>query len=263
MHFLTTHSIWYAALLLLVPTTIIAMAGPVLIRRMVTLDHLRTNNEVAGFKFATVGVIYAVLLAFAVIVVWEKFNQAESTVATEATAASTVIHLSYGVDAQHGAVIREATINYLKTAIARDWPAMAQGRVSTGGTDALGHIYDAVLKFHAIGNGQESLVIAEMLRQVDRISETRRQRLVSADGTVPGIIWLVLFIGAFLTVGFTFFFGTANVRAQAFMTGALSFLIFAGLVTIIAIDHPFAGTFKVGPEALAGVVADFSGAAPH
>ena len=35
------------------------------------------------------------------------------------------------------------------------------------------------------------------------------------------------------------------------MTGALSVLIFAGLLTVVAIDHPFAGTVKVGPDALA------------
>jgi len=87
--------------------------------------------------------------------------------------------------------------------------------------------------------------------------------LVMADGTVSGIVWLVLFVGAFLTVGFTFFFDTENVRAQALMTAALSLLIFTGLLTIVAIDHPFAGTFKVGPEAIAGVVADFSQATAH
>ena len=32
---------------------------------------------------------------------------------------------------------------------------------------------------------------------------------------------------------------------------ALSLLIFAGLLTVVAIDYPFAGTVKVGPEALA------------
>jgi hypothetical protein len=50
-----------------------AMCGPIL-RRRVGLERLATNNEIAGFKFATVGVIYAVLLAFAVIVVCEKFT---------------------------------------------------------------------------------------------------------------------------------------------------------------------------------------------
>jgi len=262
MLFLSTHSIWYAAVLLLLPATLVAAAGPLVVRRFVTLERLRTNNEVAGFKFATVGVIYAVLLAFAVIVVWEKFNQAESGVAKEATAGATIIRLSQGIDADHGAAIRKATIDYLTTTIARDWPAMEQGRLSAASTEALGKVYAALLKFHDFG-ASEGLVIGEILRQVDRLSEARRERLVMADGTVPGIIWLVLFTGAFLTVGFTFFFGTENVHAQSLMTAALAFLIFTGLLTIVAIDHPFAGTFKVGPEAIAGVVADFSGTATH
>jgi hypothetical protein len=90
----------------------------------VKLNQLRTNNEVAGFKFATVGVLYAVLLAFAVVVVWEKFNQAESEVAKEAGAAATVFRLTQGVDPERGAAIREATTDYLTSAIASDWPAM-------------------------------------------------------------------------------------------------------------------------------------------
>jgi hypothetical protein len=47
------------------------------------------------------------------------------------------------------------------------------------------------------------------------------------------------------------------------MTGALSILIFAGLLTVVTIDYPFAGTVKVGPEALAAVVKDFVGAPPQ
>jgi hypothetical protein len=85
--FLTTLPLWLSAIILIVPTTLLAMAGPVIVRRYIKVDQLRTNNEVAGFKFATVGVLYAVLLAFAVVVVWEKFNQAESEVAKEAGAA--------------------------------------------------------------------------------------------------------------------------------------------------------------------------------
>jgi hypothetical protein len=110
-----------------------------------------------------------------------------------------------------------------------------------------------------------------------------------ADGIVPAIIWVVLFGGAVLTIGFTFFFGAENLRAQSLMTGALSVLIFAGCLTsgrpcpgqfggylmgsithtathtrpVVAIDHPFAGTVKVGPEALAAVVKDFAGAPPQ
>jgi hypothetical protein len=258
MFFLTTLPLWLSALILIVPTTLFSMAGPYIARRYVELSRLRTNNEVAGFKFATVGVLYAVLLAFAVVVVWEKFNQADSEVAKEAGAAATVFRLTRGLDEPHAGTIRAATTTYLKVAIAKDWPAMEQERESPEATEALSEIYHAVLKFHAF-EGREGVVIAELLRQVDKLSDARRERLVMADGIVPTVIWIVLISGAVLTISFTFFFGTENLRAQAIMTGVLSVLIFSGLLTIIAIDHPFAGTVKVGPEALADVVRDFAG----
>src|SRR5689334_9654362 len=47
---LTTTPLWVAAVVLLVPTTIFAMCGPVIVRRYVPLDRLKSNNEVAGFK---------------------------------------------------------------------------------------------------------------------------------------------------------------------------------------------------------------------
>ena len=262
MLFLTTNSIWIAAFILLVPTTIFAMCGPAIVRRYVPLDRLSANNEVAGFKFATVGVIYAVLLAFAILVVWERFNKADSDVANEASAAATVFRLTQGLDADHGAAVRKATTNYLREAVDKDWPAMGQGTSSRDVTIALTEIYDAVLKFHTFGSF-ESLVVAEILRDVDRISEMRRQRLVAASGVVPGIIWAILFIGAFVTIGFTLFFGTANLRAQTVMSGAVAIVIFSGLLTVVAIDHPFAGTVKVGPEALIAVIQDFGDKAPR
>jgi hypothetical protein len=104
-----------------------------------------------------------VLLAFAVIVVWEKFNQAEGAAAKEATAGATIIRLSQGIDPEHGAALRKATLGYLTTAIARDWPALEHGRVSAGATEALGMVYIALLKLHSI-DSSEGLVISEILR---------------------------------------------------------------------------------------------------
>src|SRR5262249_3031638 len=221
-----------AAVILLVPTTIFARCGPIIVRHYVSLDNLKFNNEVAGFKFSAIAVIYAVLLAFAIVVVWERFNQADNDVATEAAAAATVFRLRHGLDAPHAAAIRKATACYCKCPVPKTWPAMDHGTWSTDVADSLTGIYTAVLKFHTFG-AFEALIVAEILRDVDRISEMRRQRLVAASGIVPGIIWVVLFTGAFVTIGFTFFFGTASLRAQCMLSGALSILIFLGLLTIV------------------------------
>ena len=60
-------------------------------------DRLALNNEVAGFKFAVVGVFYAVLLAFVVIAVWEDYRDTETAVRNEAKALADLHQVSYGL----------------------------------------------------------------------------------------------------------------------------------------------------------------------
>ncbi|MBV8851196.1 MAG: DUF4239 domain-containing protein [Methylobacteriaceae bacterium] len=254
--FLSTLPLWLSAIILVGLTTLVAMSGPALIRRRVHLDRLRVNNEVAGFKFATVGVLYAVLLAFAVIVVWEKFAEGERTAAKEAGAIATLYRLSGGLDEETAKVFRENLTDYTKAAINEEWPAMEQGRDSAHVRQALDHAYATVLGVRS-SDERSRIVLSEMLRELDLVTQARRDRLIAAVGTVPSVLWLVLFGGAVLTISFTFFFGTQNVVVQTLMTGMLSLLIFAGLFVIVAIDRPFAGSVKVQPEALQKVYEEF------
>ena len=263
MMFLTTQSLWLAAFVLVGVTTAIAMASPVLVRRAFGLDKLSANNEVAGFKFATVGVLYAVLLGFAIIVVWEKFSDAESGVAQEAGAAATVYRLAAGIgdapgDGGPGTALRERLNTYVETVIHEDWPAMERGGASPAATRALDATYAAALSYSPNDRRGEA-VLTEVLRQLDAMTQARRARLVLAAGIVPEIIWIVLFVGAVLVIGFTLFFGAENLFAQTLMTGVLTVLIFSGLLIIVAIDHPFAGSVKVTHEALSTVLENFGG----
>jgi Na+/melibiose symporter-like transporter len=256
MFFFTTQPLWLSAIALVGVPTLLAMSGTFFVRRHVGLERLSTNNEVAGFKFATIGVIYAVLLAFAVIIVWEKFSDAENAVAREAGAAATIYRLLPALGENSGPALRVQMDSYLKNVIGKDWPAMEEGQPSNVTTRALDALYAMLLTvFPSDARGQE--VFAEVMHQLDLVTEARRARLVLASGSVPYVLWLVLFGGALLTVGFTFFFGTENLKAQTLMTGALALLVFSGLLVIVVIDHPFAGTIKVEPHALIAVLEDF------
>jgi hypothetical protein len=258
LFFFTTQPLWVSAPILVGLTTTLAMLGPGLVRRFVALERLTTNNEIAGFKFATVGVLYAVLLAFAIILVWQKFSDAETTVAQEAGAAETIYRLSYGLAGDSAAELRGTLSAYLTVVGADDWPAMDRGAAGGSRTarQALDTLYMTLIKAHAAQPGNAP-VISEILHQLDVMTQARRLRLVAAEGTVPNVIWLVLFGGAILTVVFTFFFGTNSLPAQTAMTGLLSLLIFAELLTIVMIDRPFSGAIRVEPRPLADVLADF------
>jgi hypothetical protein len=259
MDALTMLPLWLSGLVLVGTPTALAMTGTFLIRHRVSFNSLQSNNEVAGFKFATVGVLYAVLLAFAVVVVWEKFNEADNQVAKEAGAAATLYRLWAGMGGE-GGPLEESTSDYLRSVIDDEWPQMQMGLESPKPTEALNRIYAELLKVQP-SDSRGAAVLYEALYQLDQMTQARRARLVSSAGVVPGILWVVLVAGAVLTIAFTFFFGCQNLRAQMMMTGALSVLIFSGLLIIIAIDRPFTGTVTVNPDALATVLADFGGRA--
>jgi hypothetical protein len=255
IYFLTSHPLWLSGAMIIGLGTLVSMLGPALVRRYVDVKRLTANNEVAGFKFATLGVLYAVLLAFAIIVVWQKFSDAEVNVVREAGAAENLYRLSQGLNAKTGVAVRDAVANYLKVTMADDWPAMDRGTAVAGGAakQALDAAYAALLSPDAQSN---DTVVAEMLRQLETITEARRARLVASQGAVPDVIWLVLLGGAAVTIGFTFFFGAEILRAQVVMTALLAMVIFSELLIIIAIDRPFTGAVKVEPSALAAVLAD-------
>ena len=139
--------LWLAGVLIVIGPTLLAMAGTVFVRSRVGLESLRCNNEVAGFKFATIGVLYAVLLGFAVIVVWARFSAVADNVAREAGAAATLYRLSDGIQDEPGSTLRDRLTAYLKSAISQDWPALSEGRASAATSRALTEIYSAALTY--------------------------------------------------------------------------------------------------------------------
>jgi hypothetical protein len=86
--FLSALPLWALILTVIVIPTSLAIGVQVLVRRSVGVEKLALNNEVAGFIFAIIGVVYAVLLAFVVIAVWEKFSEGQTSVAKESAAAA-------------------------------------------------------------------------------------------------------------------------------------------------------------------------------
>jgi hypothetical protein len=255
MIFFTNLPIWVLVLLLIV-LTMVSMTGPIVIRRRIAFQKLRTNNEVAGFKFATIGVLYAVLLAFVVIIVWERFHDAEKALTAEAGAAASIYRLSGGLSEEGGKALRARLSAYLESVLADDWPAMARGQASPVTNRLLNGLYADMVRYRP-SDLHDSDLQSGLFNALDQLTQSRRERLVMAEGTVPSAIWFVLFLGAVLTISFTFFFGTENVVTQSMMTGVLAALIFSAILVIVAIDRPFTGSVVVSREPIRLTLEDF------
>ena len=53
---------------------LVSLVGLALVRRMVPASRLAQHTDVAGYVYAVIGVIYAVILAFVVIAAWEEYR---------------------------------------------------------------------------------------------------------------------------------------------------------------------------------------------
>jgi len=258
VNWLTSRPGWVLVLFLFLFTGL-AMTGPSLVRLRIRLQHLRGNNEVAGFKFAVIGVLYAVLLAFVVVISWERFHDAENALAREAGAAATIYRLAGGLDETSAATLRTNLSAYLNSVLRDDWPAMVRGRSSTVTTQMLSDLYDQVIHYRPT-DLHDSNLHADLLSELDQVTRARRERLVMAEGTVHEVIWFVLFLGAGLTISFTFFFGTENLIAQSLMTGILAAIILSAVLVVIALDRPYTGAVTVSMEPIRSILEDMGGA---
>lgn len=66
---------WLTIVFVSLTFVIVACGGHVLVKRSFPKSDFIVHNEVAGFLIAVVGVLYAVLLGFLTIVVWEQFRK--------------------------------------------------------------------------------------------------------------------------------------------------------------------------------------------
>ena len=237
------------ALVFIVGSVVVALFGVLHVRRRVPLTVQMEQNEVAGFFIAVLGVVYGVLLAFAVILVWEQFEDARIIAEQEANEVGDVYHLANGLNGPVCTQIQTAAIEYAKVVMHQEWPLMASRVESPPAWRTLGSIWSPIWQFTP-SNPSEEAIYAALLQRMDNLTDARRMRLLASRARVPKLIWGVLIGGGVVTVLFTYFFGIKNRRAQMAMTSLYVASIGFVLFLVAAIDHPYAGAISIQPEAL-------------
>jgi hypothetical protein len=236
--------LWISALLLTTGAAVYSIGLSLLTRAIYGVDRLRLNNEVAGFKFAVVGVFYAVMLAFVVIAVWEDFRRTEAAVRDEAKAAVDLHRVTFALPVEGGAEIRKHLLDYANDVREYEWPTMAIGEPSDVVGEDLDRLSRAVFDVKP-QSWQELALYQDSLRLLAVMTDNRNERLDSSDGSMPGILWLVLIVGGLITLGYPAFFGSTNLVAQILMTGALAVLVALAMLLGLAFDYPFTGEVHI------------------
>src|SRR5688500_15229285 len=83
-----------AFLMLIVAAVLLALLGLAVVRRTVPHERLARHTDVAGYVYAVIGVIYAVILAQVVIAAWDDYQDARAVADDEANAVLNLARLA-------------------------------------------------------------------------------------------------------------------------------------------------------------------------
>jgi Protein of unknown function (DUF4239) len=246
--------VWALALLVIGSCVSLSVAVQLFTRWCFGVNALVENHEVAGFKFAVVGVAYAVLLAFILIVVWNNFDRTQNAISAEAERVYNLHRTSYTFPEEIGTTIRQAVTAYAIDVRDTDWPAMQKGlRGSPSAAEAFTRLSLIV--------GQAKPDSVQLLPSVNhafnlmqQIADFRLERLSAVDGQVTPVIWWVLALGAVINLGYPAFFATKHVTAQTLMTGGFAATIGGTLFLTIILNYPFSGPMKLTPEPIDEII---------
>ncbi len=246
LHLIHDSPLWGISVLLTVGALVYSIGLMLITRAAYGVDRLSLNNEVAGFKFAVIGVFYAVMLAFVVIAVWEDFRKTEAAVRDEAKAVVDLHRLSFALPVEGGAEIRDHLVAYTNDVREHEWATMAVGEPSDAVVKDLDRLSQAIFAVSP-ANSQQLALYENALRLLSVMTDNRNERLDSSDGSMPWILWFVIIIGGLITLGYPAFFGSTNVVAQVLMTAALAELVALAMLLGLAFDYPFTGDARISP----------------
>ena len=225
-----------------------AVTGLIYARRFIPHHKLKTHNDVTGPIFCTMGTVYAVLLAFVLIVVWENFDKSKANALNEANCLGDLYRDAESFAPVFKQEVRALLNEYANAVVDDEWKAMVKGESSPRVEEAVKNMF-LLYSSYLPRTSTEQAFFEESVDKLNQLDDLRTMRLMDSRSGINFLLWFVLIGGGVVVIVFTFFFGVENFKTQLITTVLLTVLIFLFLFTILSMDYPFTGDISVSPEA--------------
>jgi Protein of unknown function (DUF4239) len=207
------------------------------------LPRLRFGESDGDFLVAMVAsimVFYGLAAALTAVHVSEAYEKVREITADEASSLAVLYRNVSEYPEPVRTVLREEIRRYTHHVIHEDWPLQRRGIIPSEGVKVMDKLHSAIMKFEPTTEAQKGLAV-ETLGSYDRMIEARRRRLDSVEHKLPGAMWLVIVLGAFISLASTFYFPVRDARVHRTQVGLLATLIGLVMFITLALDRPYRG----------------------
>src|SRR5262245_47986493 len=244
----------WMAVVIFAATYFIAACVYLVVVRLAMGDRARAFKAFSPGMLPVLGTIFALLVAFVAVQVWNDFDKAKLAVATEASALRAVDVFAEALPDEQRTQLRTLMTRHVEDAVNREWPEMAHERASL--KTLATHLVEAQRLTVLMNPQDESQRTAqrEIVAALHRALDARRQRIIISQSEVGPVKW-----AAILLMGLCALIAIAIVHSDNRLACAIAVALFAtgialSSLLIAAYSRPFTGEISVKPDLLQEVV---------
>jgi multisubunit Na+/H+ antiporter MnhC subunit len=242
----------WMAVIVFMATFLIACGVYLVVTRLAETEWARAFKAVSPGLLPVLGVLFALLVGFIAVEVWNTFDKAKTAVTSEASALRAVVLLARNFPDEQRTQI-EALINrHIDEAVDKEWPEMAHQQQTLAPLAA--HLIEALHVAFALkpADDLQRAVQPEMISALRTALQARRQRIVISESAVGAVKWVAILFQAFCTLVAIAMVHSDNRRACAITLTLFATGVALSLLLIAAYSRPFTA---VTPELLKQVIA--------
>ena len=233
--------------LMVIAAMLLSAVTVAVLNRIWPISRRKLVNDVTGWQLGILGTTYGVILGFMLFTVWNDFRAAEVNANMEASSLLTVTRIGAQLPSPERETIQALGVKYAETTIHEDWPAMEMQEDSSASAKVAGDMWRVLVQLRS--DGDASTRVDHLTNALKDLSERRNLREQEFQERLPKILWMLLVVGAGVTVGSACLLGNDSAWLHYCQVLALTFVVAVALAAIADLARPFEGAVSVTPIA--------------
>jgi hypothetical protein len=210
-------------------------------------DGANEWDRVLGYAMASYGVLYGVTLALIAAATYENYRAVEEIVLKEASSVATLYRDVSGFPSPERESLELLLAEYTEHVISIDWPKQAASEIPSHTVHEVSEIRDILFAFEPTTQAQIAVQL-QTIQAFNQFLTARGERIGVTGLALPGLLWIVLGVGALLNAVLIGLVEMRQLRVHLLMAGIIASYVAIVIFAIASFDRAYTGFVAVSPE---------------
>lgn len=242
----------FCALLTVLSILVTYFLGRIAIRKF-PFATIVESGEGIGSYCNVIGVLYAIVLGYVLVNVYESYSLASEKSEQETSLVIDLFRDADGLPGIQGLLYQKATIEYVDSVIDQEWKYMIKNQTHHPETfDKFSNLYNLAKRIKCESD-EERIFLEQIVVRLNELSSTRRERVQLASARLPDMLWAMLLGVGTVSFGMCFIFPIENHKIRMTLLCSTAAVMTFTTLLIYILDRPYNGTLGIKPDSLINI----------